>query len=296
MTSYVDEPYYSRQRNIFDHDFGAGFDIVYKPQVLAVVPLKIKIAKNAVQIKIQINASMVDFEILAQDKSVGSGESKTRNFTEFWTFRVDSAHNLHLVNIQQVSQAGVSSKIKSLLSIIFISIMILQPAFGDIWLDKVYVGSQPKTIQYHGSASPTSYVYPTPVRQALDANKIFNLVNLHRQNNNILQLIWSDDLCTYASNWAEVTLDQTISGTSVSAELRQSKFQAVVSSYRKGSIWSLNAYNAFSDFDPVNMWINSAENDRILLLQSENGYLFTKGCVSVKSKGNYSSTVLILGR
>lgn len=174
--------------------------------------------------------------------------------------------------------------------------MILIPAFGDIWLDKVYVGNQPKTIQYHGSLAPTSNVYPTPIRQTLNANKIFNLVNLHRQNNKIPELIWSDDLCTYASNWAEITLDQVVTGSSVSAQTIQSKFQAITSSYRKGSIWSLNAYNALSDFDAINIWGKSEELKRILLLYSENGYLFTKGCISIKSKDFYSSTVLILGR
>ena len=98
MVEYVAEPFYSKQRRIFQHDFGNNFDVIYRPELLEVVPISYKQEQAQHIFRLQVNAKMINFE-LSLEGYVLSGEPSPRSFTEYWDIGVDSAGKWYLINI-----------------------------------------------------------------------------------------------------------------------------------------------------------------------------------------------------
>lgn len=99
MKSYIKEPYYSKQKQIFDSSFGDNFDITYQPKILSATPLKVDLKIDGEYVKLQINGEMIDFEV-SSNGTVLSGESNIRGFTEYWQVFVDMNKNFYLTDIE----------------------------------------------------------------------------------------------------------------------------------------------------------------------------------------------------
>lgn len=102
MQGYIKEPFYSQQCKIFQREFGNNFDIIYHPEVIEIAPISFYQQENNYIFKFQINAKLINF-VLSPKGYVLSGESYPLFFTEYWDFIVDSAKNLYLKDISQIS-------------------------------------------------------------------------------------------------------------------------------------------------------------------------------------------------
>jgi len=99
MKSYMKEPYYSKQKQIFDSSFGSNFDITYKPLILSATPLKVDLKIDGEYVKLQINGQMIDFEVSSRG-TVISGVPGVRSFTEYWNVFIDLDKNFYLIDIE----------------------------------------------------------------------------------------------------------------------------------------------------------------------------------------------------
>ena len=98
MVEYIAEPFYSHQHNIFQHDFGTNFDVIYQPELLQVVPISYEQEEEMHIFRLQVNAKMINFE-LSVEGYVLSGEPYPRSFTEYWDIGVDSRGKYYFLNI-----------------------------------------------------------------------------------------------------------------------------------------------------------------------------------------------------
>ena len=88
MQDYVIEPYYSKQKQIFDTSFGNNYDVVYNPNILSATPLKVDLTIKGEWVKLQVNGEMSNFEV-SPTGTVMSGEPQVRQFTEYWDVFID---------------------------------------------------------------------------------------------------------------------------------------------------------------------------------------------------------------
>ncbi|MBI3380254.1 hypothetical protein HY029_05865 [Candidatus Gottesmanbacteria bacterium] len=99
MKSYIKEPYYSKQKQIFESSFGDNFDVTYQPKILSATPLKVDLKVDCEYVKLQINGEMIDFEV-SSSGTVLSGVPSIRGFTEYWQVFVDMDKNFYLTDIE----------------------------------------------------------------------------------------------------------------------------------------------------------------------------------------------------
>ncbi|MEO1295936.1 MAG: polymorphic toxin-type HINT domain-containing protein, partial [Cyanobacteria bacterium J06636_16] len=98
MKQYVSEPFYTNQRNIFQQNYGEGFDIIYQLEALEMALLSFRKEQDQHFFEIQINAKMTNFSISSQGYVI-RGEPYPRSFTEYWTFRLDAGEKWWLTDI-----------------------------------------------------------------------------------------------------------------------------------------------------------------------------------------------------
>ncbi|MEI7604355.1 MAG: Hint domain-containing protein [bacterium] len=97
MKEYIMEPLASTQAIIHRDSFGSDTDFVYNPQVIETQPVSVVDKGSYLLIKMQINASMVNFEI-SDDGYVLCGMDEPRKFTEYWTLNIDKATKRTMLN------------------------------------------------------------------------------------------------------------------------------------------------------------------------------------------------------
>lgn len=107
MVNYINEPFYSQQRNIFKRDFDANFDLVYNPELIEAVPISLTKSENKHIFRIQVNAKMTNF-VISPTGYLLSGESYPRLFTEYWDIGVDSSGKCYLIKINQMSKSCIN--------------------------------------------------------------------------------------------------------------------------------------------------------------------------------------------
>lgn len=101
MVDYLSESFYRKQKGLFKDNFGDHFDIVYKPKILEIAPIEFQEIDNNASFLIQINASMVNFEISPYGY-VMSGDPNIKDFSEYWQVGIDQDKNSYLIGIFQV--------------------------------------------------------------------------------------------------------------------------------------------------------------------------------------------------
>ncbi len=276
MIDYVEEPFFSRQKAVFSNSFGSGFDIVYDPQVTAVVPVKVTSSEDGLIIRLQINAQMTNFEILSADLSVGSGEPTIRKFTEFWTVRIAPDGQLWLQKIQQLSAETKWKRWLSRLSILAAIGIIFIPM---IPVASLYTGALPSS-----SAAPSTATTSAALNiPSLSASGIFNQINFLRTANGAPKLSNSIELCTLAQKQADAVLQG------------QQPFETIAKSYTGAGIVETEVLNATTNDRVVQIWQDNPQNRQILLMSTKDGILYQKGCVATAVNGQKSVTVLMLG-
>ena len=107
MTSYVLEPFYSQQKQIFEQNFGSNFDLVYDCNLSLIVPIDFELKEDRYYFRIQINGKMINFT-LSESGYILTGESYSRSFSEYWDIelkqnncnnRLETQKKCYLVNI-----------------------------------------------------------------------------------------------------------------------------------------------------------------------------------------------------
>jgi hypothetical protein len=102
MTEYILEPFYSRQKQIFQENFGNDFDIVYDCKLFNVIPIEFETNEKESIFRVQINAEMINFT-LSIAGYILSGESYLRSFSEYWDIGLGSDNNWYLIKISQIN-------------------------------------------------------------------------------------------------------------------------------------------------------------------------------------------------
>ncbi|MEM8718547.1 MAG: hypothetical protein AAGE84_04465 [Cyanobacteria bacterium P01_G01_bin.39] len=100
MRQYVLEPFYTKQKAIFQRNFGVNFDIVHNCSLSQIVPLEVELEQDKCFIRLQINGEMINFK-LSPEGYVLSGKSEPRLFTEYWDIQLTSDKKCYLANINQ---------------------------------------------------------------------------------------------------------------------------------------------------------------------------------------------------
>ncbi|MEM8544196.1 MAG: hypothetical protein AAGF66_09455 [Cyanobacteria bacterium P01_H01_bin.119] len=100
IQAYTTPFFYSSQEQIFKQNFSNSFDIVYRPELLKMVPIALKSKEDHQIIRIKILAKLVNFQVSAKGFVV-SGKAESRCFTEHWDFLVDADKMLQLSEISQ---------------------------------------------------------------------------------------------------------------------------------------------------------------------------------------------------
>jgi hypothetical protein len=98
MTKYLNAPFYEQQSDLFQRAFRKGYDVIYRPKINEAIPLSYESCNDNHFFQVQINAEMVNFS-LSPRGTVLSGETKIRQFTEYWDIRVDSDGQFYLLDI-----------------------------------------------------------------------------------------------------------------------------------------------------------------------------------------------------
>ncbi len=100
MTEYILEPFYSRQKQIFQKGLGNNFDIVYACKLSKIIPLEFKKKEEKEQciFRVQINAEMIDFKVSVEGYIL-RGEPYSRSCSEYWDIGLDSENNWYLIKI-----------------------------------------------------------------------------------------------------------------------------------------------------------------------------------------------------
>lgn len=106
MSQYSGEEFIKEQQKIFTDSFGDGRDITNNTSIDGLVLREIVVDKRRkpddgeIVIRVQINASMINFAINTSGKVI-TWTDQMQSFTEYWDFRIDSNKTVTLQNIRQ---------------------------------------------------------------------------------------------------------------------------------------------------------------------------------------------------
>jgi hypothetical protein len=116
MTSYVHEPFYSQQKQIFKQNLGNNFDIIYDCNLSQIIPVDLELKEDRYYFRIQINGKMINFQ-LSEAGYILTGKSYSRSFSEYWDIelkhednwdnRLETPKKCYLVNITQISDSNL---------------------------------------------------------------------------------------------------------------------------------------------------------------------------------------------
>ena len=103
MTKYIQEPFYSQQKQILEKNLRNNFDVVYNCRLSQVVPLELEIEEERCFVRVQVNGEMINFQ-LSETGHILSGTFHPRSFSEYWDIRLTSEKKCYLINISQVNR------------------------------------------------------------------------------------------------------------------------------------------------------------------------------------------------
>ena len=103
MRRYVQEPFYTTQKKIFNRNYGSNSDIVYDCCLSSIVPIDIELESDKCFLRLQINGEMINFK-LAPEGYILSGKADRRSFSEYWDIKLNPDKQCYIVNINQVIQ------------------------------------------------------------------------------------------------------------------------------------------------------------------------------------------------
>lgn len=101
MANYLSESFYQKQKEVFNKNFSEHFDIVYNPKILEIAPIEFQEIDNCTIFLVQINASMINFEISPYGY-VMSGDPNIKCFSEYWKISINQNKKCYLMRIFQV--------------------------------------------------------------------------------------------------------------------------------------------------------------------------------------------------
>ncbi|MGV2827492.1 Hint domain-containing protein [Myxosarcina sp. GI1(2024)] len=101
MTDYINEYFYTKQKEIFKSNFGNNFDIIYDCRLSQIIPIDIELEEYQCFFRVQINGEMINFK-LSPTGYIFSGKPYHRSFGEYWDVKLTLTQKYYLVNISQV--------------------------------------------------------------------------------------------------------------------------------------------------------------------------------------------------
>lgn len=286
MRGYVLEPYFTTQQKIFINSFDKGFDIVYKPEVISVTPIKTKKLGNGIEIKLQINAKMVNFEILSGDHSVGSGEPNFREFTEYWFVIVEDG-KVSLERISQLSQQNKTGFLNYIIILVGLILIVAVPIMRNEMVRSL--NTNPIATS---SAIPNSQIFPTPV---VTGDGVLKVVNEYRLSKGVPALVYSTNLCSYARKRVDSLLYDLLYSRTTTNLQQQNSLDELIKNYPGTSVYELSVTNAVQNNDFASILRSKTDTNNVLLMVEDNRATYTKACVETKIEGYKSATVLLMG-